>query len=585
MLVAACDSSGPPGGLGQGTGGVGGGAPPPTATGGKGATGGAGATGGGAGQAAGGTTADHGGSGAAGPGGAQSPGGGANGTGGAGGTQGPGGGGNGAGGVQSGGGAQSGGGRGGGGSSATGGGPAKPTRLEDWSLTPDGTAPLSLGPWKWDTVEKVHCRFVTAEDGKLRCLPDSPAHLVTYGSFFLDAKCQQPLYGVQADGTVVIRRPWSQPSEQPRAACEPQRYRALRPIPDTTPLFSSIDGITCKPYKPRADRAELPEVMLAADAPERWELGTPGDGQRVSDRLHVAELVTADGARFVDHLVDDRWHMPCGLAAVWPPTSSSPIGLECVPPGAMLTSGALFSDATCVTPASVGVVDRCQTDVAFVQDSNRARLTLGARFVGTLYQAPKGDCSPIIQLDNGPTATMRGYLPGAPLPADAIAAVTEVTAGTGRFRLRGPAGPGNAPVPIRADLYAGSSLTFFDSVANEDCRPAWTPGGKVRCLPASVPIVGERFFSDATCKRLIFYCTGTNCTTRKFAFGRTQSYGRMTVTDAFTGGTPLSTTMGIYYFDGSACSLASLHATDYYEATGAVSWDTFPALPERNPLP
>ena len=125
-------------------------------------------------------------------------------------------------------------------------------------------------------------------------------------------------------------------------------------------------------------------------------------------------------------------------------------------------------------------------------------------------------------------------------------------------------------------------------MANEDCRPAWTPDGKVRCVPASISIIDLRFFSDPACKKLIFNCgQDPSCSTKKAVVGRADAFGRIQLTDGFTGGIRLEKTT-IYYRDGGnggVCTGIGANVTDQYEATGTLPWGDLPTLPERNPLP
>jgi len=455
-------------------------------------------------------------------------------------------------------------------------GPAKPARLEDWSLTPEGAPALSLGTWKWDTREKVHCHFVTAEDDQVRCLPDAPKYLINNTvSVFTDSKCQQGTWGVQQDGTVPIRRPWAY-AVSTVAPCGPTRYQVLRPLPEGTPLYL-MDTTSCKPYKPAA--GEIQVVPLMPDPPDRWELGTPSDGARVSDRLRVAEIATADGARFVDHLVDERWAMACGLSTV-----KYAGNLECVPPKAVRLPQPTFTDTGCLTPVYVAAVGACEPAPAFIDDGNGARFTVGPIYPGSIFRPNLLPCE-LVATGGYALDENRLFVLGTQLASDAIAQVAEATAGTGRFRLRGLAGPGNSVVPIRADLYAYSRRAYFDSVANEDCQPAWSPDGKARCVPESVPIVSLRYFSDSTCTRLIFNCTGgTACETQKVVFGRPDAYGRIQVTDGSKAATALAKT-NIYYNDGTSCRQIGANVEGQYQSTGVLPWDTFPELPERNPLP
>jgi hypothetical protein len=454
--------------------------------------------------------------------------------------------------------------------------PAEPknTRLEAWQLEADGAPALPLGGF-WDTREQVACQFRLAVDGVLRCLPEIPdGHSAT--DTFADPQCQQTIFvAFRSDGKAASSHPWSVPISG--ASCEPVRYQALRPIPADSLMYRVGDtGTGCRRIAP--GELSFSQLMMVADTSDRWEPGTESDGPRLSARLHTTQIATSDGVRFVNRVVDDRWKVDCTL---YPAGVAATV--ECRPPTVNAT-GSFFVDDTCMTTELIGV-HGCGPAPALILRSS-TRFALGAQFAGTLFEHQKQGClMEMTPPPDGPNGT-RFYLVGEPAGADAIAAARRGTAGTARFRLGGLLGENDALIRIGADLYPyGGGARYFDSVANEDCSPVWTPDGDVRCVPASVSIITQPiYFTDAGCTKPSFYCNkGEACDTQRVILTKRDTRGRIVATAAYATSTRLAKT-NLYSGNPGSCSQVGANVLDNSAPGTALSWDTFPTLHERNPM-
>jgi hypothetical protein len=447
-----------------------------------------------------------------------------------------------------------------------------PTRLDTWRLEADGTGPLVLGIW--DTRENVHCRFVPDEDGQLRCLPEVARYLFGQGNTFADARCQQPVWVVQEDEEKTpIRRPWSQALSQ--SDCGAVRYQVLRPVPEASPLYSTSTG-GCKAIK-QSDilSTSVPQLPLMPDPPDRWELGTESTDVRLSDRLRVVEDVTPDGARFTNRIVDDRWGMACSMTSDFVTA-----GIVCHPPS--ISDGTnMFSDATCTTP--IYELPACQ-QAAFIGGRGHPAYAFGALYSGDWYKLGLV-CEKSPAPLRSDASAARYYLKGGLLDTDVEAPVREDNVpGTGRFRLRGVLDPNGLVASLPKDLLYGGYRPFFDTVANEDCRPMWTPDGQVRCAPLSTALVTP-YFTDAQCKVPGYVCDqSAGCDGQKVVFAKTDLHGRILAQAAYTNTTAL-TTSPVPIYGGNPCQMVGNIQSKVYGPGMPISWDAFPSLREVHPIP
>ncbi|MEI9954377.1 MAG: hypothetical protein WDO74_36765 [Pseudomonadota bacterium] len=451
--------------------------------------------------------------------------------------------------------------------------PSSNSRLEAWQLEAEGAPPLVLGTRFWDTQQQVFCSFVHAENGELRCFPDVPANY-SYSDTYADPECRKDIAWIyQADGQRPAARPWARPLLPQVVAppCEPTRYQALRAISEDNPWFR-VGPNGCKEVN---DPPVPLQLKMIVDAPENWELGTERDGPRLTDRLHAVNVTMADGGGFVTGFVDERWKVACTLAR-------GAAGVECRSPTASARSGTLFADDACM--ADLVASEKCQEPGFELYDG--APRALGAPFTGAFFEHRPGApaCQVAGTTDSASAGGILFFRKGAPLTVaeTAAAPVRLGTLGTGRLRLRGLIDETGALLAIGAPTFPSGSYPYFDSVANEDCQPLWTPDGQVRCVPVSVALLSPGKFSDPDCKQAAFPCNkAAACDTQRVAFGQRDAYGRTVVSAAFATSTRLDKT-DVYVLSSGKCTLSGTAVAGMSLAANALSWDLFPTLNERH---
>lgn len=454
--------------------------------------------------------------------------------------------------------------------------PVRNTRLEAQQLETEG-APGQPLAGIWDTKEQVFCKFVTAEDGKHRCLPEAPSLLSSYG-IYADADCKQELHFLGDNtGDVPPQRPWARSLPKPdnaSADCEPTRFQALRPVADDTPMFRTEGGV-CYPVDPTETQSFASQLKLVADTPERWESATESVRAQLSDRLRLMELRTEDGARFPTRIVDERWAASC---TVLRPTEDGT--LECRLPTAYGRSG--YSDDTC-SGELVGV-PRCEQATFF--EYNLERYALGELYSGSVYGGEKG-CAFLGTANADPDHpdTYRLYRVGALLEGDAGALATARQGATGTGRLR-PVGflDDHDQVVLSDLMYLGP--TYFDTTANENCTAVWSKDGQVRCVPESIPLLrgGAWYYTNDTCTRVAYYCSNSEgCANQKVMFVEWDAFGHNVATVGYATAVMQEST-DLYANDNLGCRLVGTGVKDMAVPLSEFSLDEFPALSERHPF-
>jgi hypothetical protein len=450
--------------------------------------------------------------------------------------------------------------------------PPAGARLQPWELQAEGAPALRVGIL--DTREDVHCTFRLAADGQLRCLPIGPEELWPSGRF-ADAACQAPFWSARrAQGLALSEsgRPVALPT--PSQGCQPRRHGvvSMRALPDGHAAFT-LDGGRCVPDTSEQPTPSVETVDLVVERTfeaARWALGTETDGVALTERLSVRDVVTDDGARFATTLVDSRWQQPCRLAP------QGDRGLACWPSSVNALYG-FFADATCAATPLVWVPS-CERP-AFIQDTSTSLFEVGAPWTGTIYQLAR-TCAGWGQ--GAAEVTSDRYVQrGAPLGADALSFPTEATTGTGRFRLRGVRDRGGAFAALPSDLQRIDVPAYADMVTGEDCWPAWTTEGRVRCIPKSVNVIDDgAYFADAGCTTPVLNCIG-DCARAKVLRMTTDENGRPLAVAALTAGAGLPPTNVYVRLDG-ACKQVGAEISGLTVAGDEIPLDTFPALTERN---
>jgi hypothetical protein len=438
---------------------------------------------------------------------------------------------------------------------------AAEARLVPWQLESAGTAPLVLGIL--DKQEKAVCRFVTDRTGQLRCLPPPPTSLADTGTF-TDSGCTKRVYAIGRGD--LAKLPAGKPLALPliHRGCGPVPYDVgtLSEIPADTPVFL---GPACTPFDlfPQDGLA----FAVATTGPlERSVPGTIVDGPLVAGRLRVAQVATADGARFDDHAVDTRYSKPCSLTAK--ATACTPVMLP--------ADSKVFGDEQCMAPLADG--SRVCDAALIASNATLPFRAIGDPWTSAVFSKSPGPCH---ALSASTDSTF--FNVGPALDGDPIMPVDWPQKGSGRLRLRELEGKTGASVPVGNVLSWSASNAvaprYFDSVAGVDCNPVWTPEGLVRCVPASTMTSYPGFFSDATCKTPGYLCYAADCSTQPMMdLDADRAVGLHALAIH-----RLVNVSAIYTLSGTTCTAFPIAGTSFmFGPEAALPWDTFPPFTEVN---
>jgi len=382
-----------------------------------------------------------------------------------------------------GGGGPGGGGPGGGGPGAGGGSNsgqplyASGTRLRARYHDAGDGASLFLG-WR-DTQLGENCMFRKAEDGVLRCVPDTGAMTTLR---FQDNGCTEPVAAVACNAPsqyVTV--------ESGEAGCEANSkshevYQMGAEVSDTT-TFRKL-GNTCAPMAAgtgvvlRAVTKVLPDTFVAATRAAEPQ----------GDRLAMQVLTAADGCREAREMHDLQLDVGCSAQM----TSGGQ--LRCLPLSTT-TAGGFFSDSQCGAPVLVQTtsVDGCPAPAYALQQNGVSTCgsTMSAVAVGSsvtpqnVYQGSPQSCSSAPFLP----ATWKFYTQGAAVDSTTFLGLTEQQAGTGRLR---------APFYATEDGHSAAPAgTLYDTARDQVCRVRLFADGTQWCVPDGVASV--KFFRDAQC--------------------------------------------------------------------------------------
>jgi hypothetical protein len=437
------------------------------------------------------------------------------------------------------------------------GGPPAGPRLQPWQLSPEGASPVLVGIT--DTVEGQRCTFLTDSEGELRCLPPSPASLWSAGEF-ADAACTKPLYRVSlADAAAFAGLPL--PLPLPRNYCEPQRHVVgiLREVPDATPRYQQDFVGACVETPPSRSPGEIGIVAGDVVAPTRYVAGTLVDGALVGGRVREREITTADGARFVDHLVDERWGKRCTLSA------GEGDAVTCAVEE--LYESSFFTDAAC-EQGGLARADSC-ADPAYMR-AGGAAFTLGVPWQAEVYARIKACRLERGAVRGAPATAPIFYQRGEPLDGDVVARAAWRTEGTARLATRGLRADDGRLVALSDAVRGATTPAFRDNLTGEDCRAIETPSGDVRCVPPRVRDgqTPGHLFADAACTTPAYLCSPGDCAGFEFVPDATSPAPRLAVAVAVA--------TAYTDFDGSC---AASDAFSLFTAGADVPWDKYPLVP------
>jgi hypothetical protein len=165
---------------------------------------------------------------------------------------------------------------------------------------------------------------------------------------------------------------------------------------------------------------------------------------------------------------------------------------------------------------------------------------------------------------------------------DAIQVLTWQNEGTGRLQLRSLSSNKTfEPIANRLTIPARDrAYRYHDNVAGEDCDAIWTPEGKVRCVPVSVPkLTNDDTFLDPDCTKPYYgnygFAGGEAMVVESLQFGEQRAVSLHNFVSV-----PASTVL--YYRIADICAHGSDPIESYPEPGPEISWDAYPILDEVN---
>ncbi len=447
-------------------------------------------------------------------------------------------------------------------------------RLVPWQLETEGTPPLVVGIY--DVKEKVHCRFLPDEAGHLRCLPWGLAELHET-RMFSEPTCQKAVYEIDPTREAIVPgRAVAMPL--PRRNCEPRRYGVgtLKTLAMDAPLYS---GSPCVPVERPATTTSTFVAVDDAQTPVRWATGTEVDGPRLSRRVRVRQIETAEGARFDQRLVDESIQKTCRL--IGPTEAASP---QCKP-DILFTEGGTHEGSDCSGPAVIRA-DVC-SDPAFIADYGLATFhLLGTKWTGPVSAVAHG-CGPVNHSTlDGPDVF---YETGSVTPFE-LAALDLQTSGTEQLALRGLRGEGGAFVGIDDEIFGPAGWIvprYVEAKTHQGCDPVWTPEGLVRCLPTffiAATSTIDFLFSDPACQHAAFICPlpATSCGGIPVIFSSRDAHGETRPSSL----NEAKLVQGYGWKDNVCVAFTGVdYPYDVFVPGTALPWDTYPQLAEINGRP
>jgi hypothetical protein len=443
-------------------------------------------------------------------------------------------------------------------------------RILPWQLETDGAPPFVVG--SYDAREKVHCRFVHDEKGVLRCLPPVPAAL-SESTAFTDATCQTRIYAAApADVPGLVARPVTVPLL--RNACEPKRHAVatLAPLPAGSGHFG---GTPCAPVDiPLDTRGKVELVIERAEPSDGWATGTEVDGPLLSNGVRVRQVESAEGARFDDHLVIEALGKPCRI------DFDANGAYFCMP---TLPDFAAHEGTDCMGPLAWRA-PACSPPAFIVR--SEGTFEVGAQWTGPISNPGHG-CGPVVWPDttDGPYAY---YEQGAPVDPFVPPAVSFDRAGTGRLLLHGVRRDDDGAV-LDDEItppYWVRAPRYFDTGANRECDPVWTPDGRVRCIPTTIVDQADAppytlVYADRKCTQPAGTCpTGESCDGAIIVSATGFASGQLH-------GVALHRAAGLsagYFLGTNGCQFVTSEGQQsfYYTVGSEEPWDAYPELVERN---
>jgi hypothetical protein len=293
-----------------------------------------------------------------------------------------------------------------------------------------------------------------------------------------------------------------------------QTYSSSGSAPLFVGIYDRQEHVACE-FRAATDGALrcLPARVLLTPDPEpatRWQEGTEVLGGATGLRLRQSRIASADGGWFPNwvngELADDRYGKPCAPNTT---REANGTGMGACLPGHAVLAGLYFADSTCTEQLAQMETAKGVTPL-FIATPKREFYALGEKFSAPVF-IQLSSTGPCQQFSTGAEPGLDYYRIGASLPEDAAAAIRIVPRGVGRLAVQTVEVEGAGLAHVRhhamASPYKGDG-PYYDRNLSMLCRPTWTVGGELRCVPDQALYVLEPAltnFADPECTQPVTY--------------------------------------------------------------------------------
>jgi hypothetical protein len=372
----------------------------------------------------------------------------------------------------------------------------KGTRLEVKELRSGDMPPVFVT--FHDTELDLDCRFVSASDGKLRCLPPYTARMpLRAGQMFLDEDCTVPV-AIGDSACVAAEDAYFTETAPSTGSCSTTEELVFRAtlLDDGVALFSSAgdncveQGVTGGTLHYFSFEQADPSAFLEG---EMKIVETP-------TRLSVERFVAADGAFQTLGLADPSVNREC---RVFGDEQSS----FCVPAPAWSGRDYRAADDECSVPLSLSTCSEPLYVVDVDEADRRIFAKAGAEHDGAVYGG--------VNMCDLVTGEGPFYAIGEPVAASAFPNVTSARRGSGR--LSHIVYSDAAGTELTAGAPSGSRILseggLFDTDFDDTCSLRRYTDLEQYCVPDSVTTESPNnlYYTDSDCTEQVAVCGEQGC--------------------------------------------------------------------------
>lgn len=342
----------------------------------------------------------------------------------------------------------------------------------------------SSGGW-YDSKLDFACYLVVDEVGVERCFPRA---VLPGPNLHADASCNSPVFAAGSRGRCD---PLTYRYIAGFRGCSYRGYKLGAELPASTPLFSSEDGVSCKPTTQSPENG--PFIQLE-EVPAETFVGMQRHARPRAPGLDAYVREGEDGSWQILGYIDPSRGAPCFDSLTTGDWSTS-----CVPAFASATGN--FTESSCQTRVADAQYRSCEVErPTTIIDETEDTSVCPAAVSSRLYEIDDLRETTPHRLDDAgvcvesPGASGEFYVQGAELAPSALPTLETHLVGTGALRALFT-GFGGAPY-----LRWNKGLFLQDEAGNA-CLPYRFLDGSLRCVPTAFPDrTSDRFlYEDASC--------------------------------------------------------------------------------------